>query len=968
MNHFILICLGADIRLRLKFQKFVLTRGKLYSVRLFKLSENKIAFYIHTWKITNLNFFNINEYSIFYNESRKNQNDGVVVYIHENVKANVKINEINSYKFIRVEGKKSNIQFGVNAIYRSPSSTSGELHVFLDALEQRLESSNQDIEVFTGDININILNKEDPDTNSYLNILMSLGFQHFITKPTRVQNDLKTCIDHFFVKTKTNLKKSINFFIFEEKFTDHFPISCHIERQIENIEKQKKHIQDNKINFKELQRKLQDEKWQKVTETQDADQAYTQFHLILNKHIQDCSHTINLPKKLTKIKPWITTGLVTAINIRNRLGKKFEKNKNNQKVKEQYTRYKEMITKLIKTQKNEFYKKKISDAQGDMSKVWKVTNEIIGKKTKHETITEIIDSDTNTLITDGKEIGNRFNSFFTEVGQKLAEKIDNQGKTYIKKMKIHNSNSLYWSPVSEQEVTQYINESKTNSAPGPDGISNILLKHIKKYIVPVLTHIFNLNLEGGTFPEILKESITTPIHKSDDKKLCDNYRPISLTSNIAKILEKCIKSRLVKFLENNSLISKNQYGFRAGLGTEGAIYKVINKICTSLDKNKKTIAIFLDLKKAFDTVSHTNLIDKLEAYGVRGICREMFKSYLTKRKQSVKIGDQISDHLEVKYGVPQGTVLGPVLFLVYINDLLNTKTAGTLVSYADDTCYIVQDKTWQDTIATAEEEISVIKNNLDVDLLSLNIKKTHFIAFSCTKEHLPDIEKIMLHDNRCTKNNLQCKCKEFVNKVDNIKYLGIYIDCTLKWEKHIEVLTTRLRKTLYIFKALRQILNTRMLITLYYALFQSILSYGIIGWGGLYNIVKKPIESIQKYILKIIFRKPFQYPSETLFKMHNILNIKQLYYKATIISIRKKTIETNNIAHTYGTRSKNNNNVEIKRVSHTLAQRESTFIGTKIYNLLPLEVKHFNINKFKKFVNTWLIQNDERITEILQIG
>ena len=124
---------------------------------------------------------------------------------------------------------------------------------------------------------INILNKEDPDTNSYLNILMSLGFQHFITKPTRVQNDLKTCIDHFFVKTKTNLKKSINFFIFEEKFTDHFPISCHIERQIENIEKQKKHIQDNKINFKELQRKLQDEKWQKVTETQDADQAYTQF-------------------------------------------------------------------------------------------------------------------------------------------------------------------------------------------------------------------------------------------------------------------------------------------------------------------------------------------------------------------------------------------------------------------------------------------------------------------------------------------------------------------------------------------------------------------------------------------------------------------------------------------------------------------------------------------------------------------
>ena len=831
-----------------------------------------------------------------------------------------------------------------------------------------MKSALKDIEIFTGDININILDEENPVTNSYLNILVSLGFKYFINKPTRIQNNSESCIDHIFIKSKINLLKSLNFFVFKEKITDHLPVSCDISLIFENSQKTKKQLLEKSINYEKLHQQLQEENWQNITQTLDPEAAYTQFQARLSMHMQNCSHTVNVPKKLTKIKPWITTGLIIAISTRNKLSKKLITNPNNPQIKEQYTKYKDMIAKLVNVQKNKYYKEKINNAHGNMTKIWQITNDIMGNKRKQEQITEIMNTETNTLITDEKEIGNKFNTFFTEVGQSLAGKIDNRGKKYNKKYEINNVNSLYWTPITEEEILLYINEAKNSAAPGPDGFSNALLKRIREHVAPILTYIFNLGLEQGIFPEALKESVIIPIHKSEDKKLCDNYRPISLTNNIGKVFEKCIKTRLMKFLENNLIISKHQFGFREGLGTEGAIYQVINNVCNALDNNKKPIGIFLDLKKAFDTVSHNKLINKLEVYGIRGICKQLFSNYLTGRKQVVKIGEQLSDPLEVRYGVPQGTVLGPVLFLVYINDLLNTKTSGTLVSYADDTCYIVQGKTWADTINKAEDEISLIKNNLDVDLLSLNIKKTHFITFSCTKDKLPHIDKLLLHDSNCMdRNKTQCMCKEVINKKDHIKYLGIYIDSTLKWNKHIEILTTRLRRTLYVFKTLKHIIQTKMLKILYYALFQSVLCHGIIGWGGLYNNVLRPVISVQKYILKIIFNKPFRYPSKTLFEENSILNIKQLYFKASINAIRSNSITTNKITHSHGTRSKTTNNMELKRVAHTLAQRESTYIGTKLYNLLPVEIKKLNTSRFKKRLRIWLIQNNDRIVEALHM-
>ena len=241
------------------------------------------------------------------------------------------------------------------------------------------------------------------------------------------------------------------------------------------------------------------------------------------------------------------------------------------------------------------------------------------------------------------------------------------------------------------------------------------------------------------------------------------------------------------------------------------------------------------------------------------------------------------------------------------------------------------------------------------------------MPFSCTKNGLPNVNCIKIHTSQCLKaEQIYCKCKETIEKQEFIKYLGIHIDSNLKWNKQTEILTKRLRKTLHKFKILRQILNRKTLMTFYYALFQSVLTYGIIGWGGLYENVSNPLTSVQKYAIKIIFKKPFKYPSEIIYKQQNILNVKQLFYKTTIMSIRKKTIIQSEVSHQYSTRSKENKNINVNRIVHTLTQRQSTFTGAKLYNLIPKNMKQLSDLRFKKEIGLWLVENNDRINEILQ--
>lgn len=449
----------------------------------------------------------------------------------------------------------------------------------------------------------------------------------------------------------------------------------------------------------------------------------------------------------------------------------------------------------------------------------------------------------------------------------------------------------------------------------------------------------------------------------------NNYRPISVLNNLGKILEMSIRERLEEHIEHNKIISKNQFGFRKNLSTEDAIFEVTKTLYNSIEKNKKQIAIFIDLAKAFDTVCHKRLIEKLNNYGIRGVPNQLINSYLEARKQCVKIDKEKSNFKTITCGIPQGTILGPILFSLYINELLFLNMDSKIVSYADDTV-LVEDNSWESANDKAVMEFSKISQWLNQNCLTLNISKTKFMYFSIYNKHLPTYNKISLHSYKCLLNHkIQCTCKNELHITDSIKYLGVIIDKNLKWTQHIEHLNTKIRKLIWKFYNLREILPKNILKMVYYALAESILRYGISIWGGTYVTNIEMIKSSQRYLLKVILHKDKRYPTNLLFEEFDVLDITQLYIHSVLSFTYKNRDIKEIIGHQYQTRNKSKECIRTPQISKTSTQRFITYFGPKCFNILPLEIRQIN-NKalFNKKAKLYLKQNKNMFIKIILIG
>jgi len=384
---------------------------------------------------------------------------------------------------------------------------------------------------------------------------------------------------------------------------------------------------------------------------------------------------------------------------------------------------------------------------------------------------------------------------------------------------------------------------------------------------------------------------------------------------------------------------------------------LVRNVYNSFEKNKKCLAVFLDLTKAFDMVSHDILYDKLENYGIRGTPLEMFKNYLQNRKQYVRIGNVESSGLVVKRGVPQGTVLGPILFLIYVNELANWVGNGKVISYADDTALLYEGDTWESTTKNAAHGIGAIKKWLDENLLVLNFSKSHFMTFAPTEKTLPDIKKLTVHNPACSTDSNDCLCSLTITKVDKIKYLGVVIDKHLKWKEHTEYLSKNLRNIVYKFYQLRNILNFSILKMIYNSLVESVLRYCIVVWGGLYDEHLQALDVTQKYIIKVIMKKPKRYPTSLLFTESQLFDIRTLYSYTAIIYVHKhKTMEI--IDHRYSTRTREVNQLRRPLYRLTISQRFIDYLGILLYNKVELNIRTIKkLSTFKHKARLFVEQN-----------
>lgn len=899
------------------------------------------------------NDYYIEGYTMFANGARYNRNDGVVIFIKSDLIFDVRHTSLEKSKvtMTNITLSKNNKLFNIICLYRPPETNKFQ---FLEDLERYLMEFKlpDQVDIFVGDANINILDKNENSVNSYLSLLSHFGFVSYINAPTRITSGTSTCLDHIFIRDRLNIRDlKYSSYVLQSDLTDHCPIMLNI-YMTDSISTNKPKTTmrtTTKINEQTFTNNIKLENWEKVLQKNSVKEATDEFYKIMADIFEKSSHTRTYVVKENnriKRKPWITNGIITSIKNRDKMKQKLLRNFNDNYYKA-YKDYRNTIKTIIEKRKHEYYHYEIVSAGKNIKKVYNLIAEATNNKVSSKNAIMPIINNNGASTYDKKKVANICNDYFIDVGIDMYRKIPKPITEC--NLKSNSLSSLYLKPVDSNEIINHINNLKNGAAPGMDNIGVKLIKNNHIYLTTPLVHIINLILSKGEVPEQFKISLVTPIFKSGDKSNISNYRPISVINNFSKIFEKCLKDRLLNFFQVHKIISKNQYGFVHGSGTSDALYELTKQITEKLENNEKCVTVFLDLAKAFDTVPHDRLLDVLSRNGVRGTALCVFESYLKDRQQYLKIEDALSDPLRVKMGVPQGTVLGPILFITYINSLTDLQLDnGSIISYADDTAAIFSAETWHGVRHKAAIGLTKIKSWLDNFKLTLNIQKTKYIAFSLTEANRPHFESIHI-DN----------LSDSITETSYIKYLGVIVDKHLKWDQHSTYLTKNLRKLIYKFYILRDILNKELLISVYKALVESIIRYGVIVWGGLYNSALRQLNVVQNYILKVIFKKNKRFSTGQLYT-GEILNIRSLYILEVCAFTYKNKDLKEYIDHNYDTRGKVNKHIIVPTCHTNLNLRSIRYLAPKIYNLIPMGMKNVkNVKMFRKVCRLYIVSRLE---------
>ena len=429
--------------------------------------------------------------------------------------------------------------------------------------------------------------------------------------------------------------------------------------------------------------------------------------------------------------PWVTPKIRKLLQLKSEIFKLY---KNHIINKETNNKIKNKIKSIVDQSKLIYYKQRFLKNKNNINKTWRTIKELLVSNTNKNSCKKIISD--NIEYINNNEIAEIFNDYFSEIAISLDNNLPDSTIDPLLYVKTNSISSLYLSPTTAAECTNIISGLKMTKT-DKDTVPVELLKLVKNTIAPILSKIINLSFKLGIFPSALKCGIITPILKAGRPTIKENYRPITILLIISKIFERCIYNRSVDFFSKFKILSEHQFGFQKGVSTESAIISLTEYLYEALNNKKYTLSIFIDFRRAFDTVNHAILCKKLEACGIRGSSLRLFENYLKNRTQKVKISDCLSSPRTINVGLPQGSCLGPLLFLIYVNDLPNISNETFSVLYADDTTLSLQNDSLLELITKANAELRTFHDWSTSNRLTINTEKTYTLTI--TNRRLPDI-------------------------------------------------------------------------------------------------------------------------------------------------------------------------------------------------------------------------------------
>ena len=917
-------------------------RNSLSDLQYFVSSLNykiHIVLVVETWiKPSEKQFFNLQDYHSLHS-TRPNCNGGgaSIFVLNEFDTGNITYEECsNNNNFIIVSLIKKDIHLGL--CYRQPNnSLDHDGKLFLNKLDLLLNSYSKIY--FFGDFNINLYDKSTSLVNEYISIINSNGLVFLnstsIEFPTRINYrfNTSTCIDHIFTDYhfyRDNLSHEMYLF---DNIADHKNIILSIQYKQNNDEYAKPTQYKLINNFKILSSKL--------LENLDCDSFEDLTSQIKNII---ANNTVCTKTYLSSIKPFVNKKTREFMEIRNKFIILKARYPYCNVIKERFRYYRNLVNKLIRKSKKEYYDRRFNDTLNDPRKTWQnIRSVLYNKSNSYEPSCSLL-SENGIPVSNPSSIADHFNKFFVNVANSISNVGHSSNTSYNEQNLSYQIDHNFLCPsVTEDEINAIITNLKSSNAIDIYGMSNNFIKIHSKSLLAIITKLINKNLLAGIFPDVLKIGIVTPIFKAGDRKNKNNYRPITVNPILGKIFEYVIQRRLQDHLDTNQIININQFGFVKNSNTEIATIHILHDIYFNIDNRKAVSLTCIDLSKAFDSIRHEILIHKLKLLQFDKFFLDLLISYLENRKQAVKISDVLSSFRSINAGTPQGGILSSHFFNLYINDIFNLRTHGKLVLYCDDISLVNVGDNPADLKQKIEHDLNLIREWLTNNQLVPNADKTKYILFHNRKKFENFTEAAL---------NIQFDRKT-LERVETVQVLGLIIDETLTFKDHIKATKDKIISFSYAVKRVRKFISDKTATAMYYAYVQSRLMYMNAVWSATAQYNLNSLEIAQRKSLRIIMKKSWFCSKSELYSI-KILPVSTLCHVAVCIQVFKISsnmlknnipIQTANQRHNHRTRARGD---FVIPVSQTQLGSQTFYIrGLSLYNSLDQTLK--NINTLKLF-------------------